>query len=115
MGKDFSQQKNFSDQTAKLIDQEVKALVMGGYESARGIITEHRDSLEKMALALLDRETLNASEIKEILDRKVPPTDGQEKKLPEDDVITREKKPQSKSNDDSEEIMGGGLPDPHPA
>jgi len=115
LGKDFSQQKNFSDQTAKLIDQEVKALVMGGYENARGIITEHRDSLEKMALALLDRETLNASEIKEIVDRKVPPTGGQEKKLPEDDVITREKKPQSKSNDDSEGIMGGGLPDPHPA
>ena len=115
LGKDFSQQKNFSDQTAKLIDQEVKALVMGGYESAHGIITEHRDSLEKMALALLDRETLNASEIKDIVDGKVPPTDGQEKKLPEDDVITREKKPQSKSNDDSEGIMGGGLPDPHPA
>ena len=116
LGKDFSQQKNFSDQTAKLIDQEVKALVMGGYENARGIITEHRDSLEKMALALLDRETLNASEIKEIVDGKVlPTTDGQEKKLPEDDVITKEKKPQSKSNDDSEGIMGGGLPDPHPA
>jgi cell division protease FtsH len=115
LGKDFSQQKNFSDQTAKLIDQEVKALVMGGYENARGIITEHRDSLEKMALALLDRETLNASEVKEIVDGKVLPTDGQEKKLPEDDVITKEKKPQSKSNDDSEGIMGGGLPDPHPA
>ena len=115
LGKDFSQQKNFSDQTAKLIDQEVKALVMGGYEKACEIITEHRDSLEKMALALLDRETLNASEIKDIIDGKIPPADGQETKTKPEDVVSSPKKTQSKSDDDSEEIVGGGLPDPHPA
>lgn len=115
LGKDFSQQKNFSDQTAKLIDQEVKALVMGGYEKASEIITEHRDSLEKMALALLDRETLNASEIKDIIDGKIPPADGQETKTKPEGVVSSSKKTQSKADGDSGEIMGGGLPDPHPA
>ena len=116
LGKDFSQQKNFSDQTAKLIDQEVKALVMSGYEKAREIITEHRDSLEKMALALLDRETLNASEIKEIIEGKIPPVGGDETKgEPEGVAPPTAKTTQKKSNDDSGEIMGGGLPDPHPA
>lgn len=114
LGKDFSQQKNFSDQTAKLIDQEVKALVMGGYEKAREIITEHRDSLEKMALALLDRETLNASEIKDIIDGKIPPADGQETKTKPEGVVSSSKKTQSKADGDSGEIMGDGLPDPHP-
>jgi len=116
LGKDFSQQKNFSDQTAKLIDQEVKALVMSGYEKASEIITEHRDSLEKMALALLDRETLNASEIKEIIEGKIPPVDGDETKVePEGVAPSSAKTTQKKSNDDSGGIMGGGLPDPHPA
>ena len=116
LGKDFSQQKNFSDQTAKLIDQEVKALVMSGYEKACEIITEHRDSLEKMALALLDRETLNASEIKEIINGKIPPVGGDETKVESEGVAPPSAQPtQKKSNDDSEGIMGGGLPDPHPA
>jgi len=116
LGKDFSQQKNFSDQTAKLIDQEVKALVMSGYEKACEIITEHRDSLEKMALALLDRETLNASEVKEIIEGKVPPVGGDETKVePEGVAPSSAETTQEKSNDDSGEIMGGGLPDPHPA
>ncbi len=113
LGKDFSQQKNFSDQTAKLIDQEVKALVMGGYEKACEIITEHRDLLKKMALALLDRETLSASEVKDIVDGKVSPVDGQETKT-EPGVVSSPKENQ-KADDDSGEIMGGGLPDPHPA
>ena len=116
LGKDFSQQKNFSDQTAKLIDQEVKALVMSGYEKACEIITEHRDSLEKMALALLDRETLNASEIKEIINGKIPPVSGDETKAESEGVAPPSvQSTKKKSNDDSEGIMGGGLPDPHPA
>ena len=116
LGKDFSQQKNFSDQTAKLIDQEVKALVMSGYEKACEIITEHRDSLEKMALALLDRETLNASEIKEIINGKIPPVGGDETKVESEGVAPPSAQPtQKKSNDDSGGIIGGGLPDPHPA
>jgi len=115
LGKDFSQQKNFSDQTAKLIDQEVKALVMGGYEKAHEIITKHRDSLEKMALALLDRETLNASEIKDIVDGKTPPSDGQGIKKESTSTTSPPEKTQNKADEDSGDIMGGGLPDPHPA
>ncbi len=115
LGKDFSQQKNFSDQTAKLIDQEVKALVMGGYEKACEIITEHRDSLEKMALALLDRESLGASEIKEIFNGKIPPVGGDETKVESEEVAPSGKISQKKSNGDSGGIIGGGLPDPHPA
>ena len=89
---------------------------MSGYEKACEIITEHRDSLEKMALALLDRETLNASEIKEIINGKIPPVDGDETKVESEGEAPPSAQPtQKKSNDDSGGIMGGGLPDPHPA
>ncbi|KMP12489.1 cell division protein FtsH [Candidatus Nitromaritima sp. SCGC AAA799-A02] len=117
LGKDFSQQKNFSDQTAKLIDQEVKALVMGGYNKAYELITEYREALDRLATALLDRETLNADEIKAIIEGKEPPsteedpTDG----LTADQILTREKKTKPDTNEGTDEVMGGGLPDPHPA
>ncbi len=115
LGKDFSQQKNFSDQTAKLIDQEVKALVMSGYNNAHEILTENRDKLENLALALLDRETLDAKEIQDIIDGKEPPVDPPEDELSGDKTRVRSAKPEPKPKDDSEGIMGGGLPDPHPA
>ena len=67
-------------------------------------------------MALLDRETLDASEIKEIIKGKIPPVSGDETKgEPEGVAPPTAKTTQKKSNDDSGEIMGGGLPDPHPA
>ncbi|MDE0848370.1 MAG: ATP-dependent zinc metalloprotease FtsH, partial [Nitrospinaceae bacterium] len=62
LGRDFSNQKNFSDQTAKLIDQEVKTLVMGGYNRATELLKKNRDTLENLAQALLERETLTGDE-----------------------------------------------------
>ena len=70
LGKGSSSQANFSDQTAKLIDQEVKTLVMGGYEKATELLKTNLDKLETMAQALLEHETLNAQEVKNIIDGK---------------------------------------------
>ncbi|QPJ66082.1 MAG: ATP-dependent metallopeptidase FtsH/Yme1/Tma family protein [Candidatus Nitrohelix vancouverensis] len=116
LGKDFSAQKNFSDQTAKLIDQEVKALVMGGYNVAIELLNTHRDKLEALALALLDRETLNADEIRDIFDGKsggVVDEDDSSSKTP----LHHEEKEKKKSGPfgSAEGLMGGGLPDPSPA
>ena len=110
-----TKQKHFSEETANSIDQEVRALVMGGYEKAREILTDHRDSLEKMAIALLDRETLTGLEIKEIIEGKVPPEDGIKTKVETEATVPSVKISQKKPNDDSGDIMGGGLPDPQPA
>ena len=110
-----TKQKHFSEETANSIDQEVRALVMGGYEKAREIITDHRDSLEKMAIALLDRETLTGLEIKEIIDGKIPPVGGIKTKVETEGTVPSIKTSQKKPNDGSGEIMGGGLPDPQPA
>ncbi|MDG1843471.1 MAG: ATP-dependent zinc metalloprotease FtsH [Nitrospinaceae bacterium] len=110
-----TKQKHFSEETANSIDQEVRALVMGGYEKAREILTDHRDSLEKMAIALLDRETLTGLEIKEIIEGKIPPEDGIKTKVEAEGTVPSVKISQKKPNDDSGDIMGGGLPDPQPA
>jgi len=116
LGRDTGNNKNFSDETAMLIDQEVKSLVMGGYKTAHKIITDHRDSLEKMALALLDRETLNLVEINEIIDGKSPPNDESGLNPIPDSVPIKNDNSKPTLSDGSDGIMGGGgLPDPHPA
>ncbi len=118
LGKDFSAQKNFSDQTAKLIDQEVKALVMGGYNTAKELINGHREQLERLALALLEQETLNAKEITEIVHGKKDSEDtNKDEDLPTHKITAEDKKrPKEKPTDETGGIVGGGgLPDPHPA
>ncbi len=120
LGRDFNTQKNFSDETAKLIDLEVKSLVMGGYNTAVDLLTKNRESLEKLSLALLEQETLNLKEITEIIDGK-PPTSGDDntpnEEVSEDAVLTKEKKGKKKSGplDGPEGLIGGGMPDPSPA
>ncbi|MEK9629009.1 MAG: ATP-dependent zinc metalloprotease FtsH [Nitrospinota bacterium] len=114
LGKDFSSQKNFSDQTAKLIDQEVKTLVMGGYTKATDLLTQNRDKLEKMAQALLEHETLSAKEIKNILDGKdiFDSEDSGTTQNLKPEIPIEKKKPES---DTGEGLLGGGMPDPSPA
>lgn len=115
LGKDFSTQKNFSDQTAKLIDQEVKTLVMGGYDRATELLKQNRDVLENMAQALLERETLNAEEVKNIMDGKnidPDPSDGESEEIKSE--IPAEKLKSKKDSDDG--LLGGSnMPDPTPA
>ena len=115
LGKDFSSQKNFSDQTAKLIDQEVKTLVMGGYTRATELLTQNRDKLEGMAQALLEHENLNAKNIQNILDGKDISDNedsGPTQNLKKDETPTGKIKPKS---DSEEGLIGGGMPDPSPA
>jgi cell division protease FtsH len=118
LGKDFSAQKNFSDETAKLIDQEVKALVMGGYNKAHELLTDNRDKLENLAVALLERETLDAKEILEIFEGKKPDDSnnkGEGISTQQPPVADPKKKSQDLSGGHGDIVGGGGLPDPHPA
>jgi len=116
LGRDFSNQKNFSDQTAKLIDQEVKTLVMGGYSRATELLQKNRDVLENLAQALLERETLNAEEVKNIIDGK---NDSDLDSSGEESQKIQPKVPAEKlkAKTDPEEglLGGGGIPDPTPA
>jgi cell division protease FtsH len=118
LGRDFNAQKNFSDETAKLIDLEVKSLVMGGYNTAEDLLTKNRETLEKLSLALLEHETLDLKEITEIIDGKPPKSEDDEtpkEELSEEGVL-KEKKSKKKAGprDDPDGLLGG-MPDPSPA
>ncbi len=74
LGREIAQHRDFSEDTAIRIDQEVRRLVMDGYQKARTILNEHGEMLHRLAEALLERESLDANEIKLIIDGKpLPP------------------------------------------
>ena len=67
LGHSVAQQRNISDDTARLIDEEVRRLVEEGEKTSRKILTKHIDDLHKIAKGLLEYETLSAEDIDNIL------------------------------------------------
>mgnify|MGYP003386051556 FL=1 len=67
LGHSVTQSKNMSENTANLIDAEIKLLVQKGYDKAKKLLTDHIDELHKVAQALLEHEMLSGEEIKAIL------------------------------------------------
>ncbi len=63
LGRELVQRREISEHTAQLVDKEVKRILDEAHDKARAIISEHEDLLESIAQALLDRETLDATEI----------------------------------------------------
>ena len=70
LGREISQHRDYSEATAIKIDEEVKRMIGKGYETAKGILGANHDTLVRIALALLEREVLDANEIKMLIDGK---------------------------------------------
>jgi cell division protease FtsH len=68
LGRDFTQTKDYSEQTAIEIDAEVRRIISDAYDRAKRLLQENRDVLDKMAEVLLEKEVLDASEIGTILE-----------------------------------------------
>jgi cell division protease FtsH len=67
LGRDISEAPNFSDDTARRIDDEIRLLVEGVEEDARTLMREHQDALTRLAARLLEAETLDSAEIDALL------------------------------------------------
>ena len=68
LGKELFQIKDFSEETARIIDEEIKNIVLNCYEKAKIIITQYLNKLHKVAQALLEEETLDAEKFKLLLE-----------------------------------------------
>jgi cell division protease FtsH len=66
LGREMSHQRDYSEEVAGLVDEEVKKLIETAHNEAWEILVENRDVLDNLVLALLDKETLNKEEIAEI-------------------------------------------------
>jgi cell division protease FtsH len=67
LGHSVAQQTNISEATAQLIDDEVRRLIEEAESKARSILTTHSDDLHKIAMALLEYETLSGEEVRALL------------------------------------------------
>ena len=91
LGREIAQHRDYSEDTAIKIDLEVRRLVDEGYGRAKSLLSDSRDVLTRIANALLEREVLDANEIKMIVEGKeLPPI-----KLPsKDDGVQQVLKPE---------------------
>ena len=80
LGREIGQQKDFSEETAREIDREIKRMVHDAYEKSKALLTRHREHLEHLAGLLLEKETIDLDDINKMLGREpahVKPTAAQ--------------------------------------
>ncbi|MDQ6742185.1 MAG: cell division protein FtsH, partial [Candidatus Dormibacteraeota bacterium] len=67
LGRDLGEQRNFSEEVAQLIDEEVRSLIKEAYETAKRILTEQRAKMDTVVERLKVEETIDAAELDQIL------------------------------------------------
>jgi cell division protease FtsH len=103
LGKEFNRHQDYSEATAQRIDGEIKKVVTEQYERATGLLTENRDALERIAVALLEHEVLDARQLNQLISGE-PLTAPSAEKAPPPVRETRD--------EEGEQGMGGLLPPP---
>ena len=82
LGRELSEQRDYSESIAESIDQEVRRIVQAAYERAREILTQYREELDKIAASLIEKESLTREEFEAIF----PPPNGRRSATPEYDA-----------------------------
>ena len=112
LARDISKAKNYSEETAKKIDAEIRRIIDRAYADAKKILTEKRDKLELIAEALLEYETLDGSHIIDLIEHgemKNPPRSPRPPELP---ASEEQESSATADSDDDREKGDGPLPDP---
>jgi cell division protease FtsH len=108
LARDVSRTRNYSEDTARVIDAEIKRFIDEAYEQATRILTDNKDKVELIANALLEFETLDASHMRDLIEfgeMKNPPSAPKPPPVPEE----FRKKPAAKPTEDKPDD-GGPLP-----
>ncbi|MBQ7257822.1 MAG: ATP-dependent zinc metalloprotease FtsH [Abditibacteriota bacterium] len=96
LGRDFHEQRNYSENIAEAIDKEIQSIVASCYEIAKEIILEEKDKLEKVVEVLIEKETIEREEFLEIVNPEKLAQEKAEKK--------KEENKEENSQKDKEEI-----------
>jgi len=67
LGRDLMRQQDYSDEVAAKIDQAIRHVIVEQYERAKSLLMQHRQTLNRLALALLEKETLESDELRQIV------------------------------------------------
>ena len=75
LGREISEQRDYSDKIAEEIDQEVHTLVQTSYDQAKDILTDKKDSLERIAKYLIQYETVEGEQLDRLFEGPLPPSE----------------------------------------
>ena len=110
LGHSVAQRKNVSDNTAQIIDEEIRRLIEEAEDRARTVLTENRDGLEAVTRGLLEYETLSGAEVEQLL--RGESISRPEEPTPPEDLTSATSVPSSSKKRDN---PGGGMePEPQP-
>jgi cell division protease FtsH len=76
LGREISEQRNYSDEVAAKIDAEVRSIIDTAYSRARDALTTHRDVLDRLAELLVEKETIESDEFESLFTGVLPPRTG---------------------------------------
>jgi cell division protease FtsH len=109
LGREIAQHRDFSEETARQIDLEVRRLIDEAYQSAHTLINTHQDAMHRIAAALLERETIDSEEVKMLIEGKELPPVRSSLAAPNDGSGTGQQilKPESRG--------GSGFPEGSPS
>ncbi len=106
LGREFSAEPDYSDEIAREIDDEIRRIVEGAHQTAKGLLNEHREELDRVSKLLLVRETIDADEFAALLEGK-----------PEGEVFADDEEPAKPAQPEPEPErpqLGGARPAPRP-
>jgi cell division protease FtsH len=108
LGRDFVMRKEYSEKKAEEIDEEVSAILSRMYDEARQLLADHREVLDRVSEALLERETLEGSELLLLIKgQALPPL-----RVP---IVSKPGPPPGRVKaEPSKAFPGDKLPDPEP-
>ncbi|MCD7060446.1 ATP-dependent zinc metalloprotease FtsH [Pelagibacterium xiamenense] len=112
LGHSVTQSQHMSDETAKLIDDEVRKLIEDAETAARTMIRENLDKFEAIAQALLEFETLTGDELRGLMDGKQPVRDIDNDNTPKGTSVPKAGKNLKKKGESGEPDGGGMEPQP---
>jgi cell division protease FtsH len=90
LGREISEQRDYSEAVAQIIDEEVKLIVDEAYERAKAILTENRDKLELVAVRLLEVESIDYEEFLQLLGEPGSAKLKRQQDTPKSEKVTRE-------------------------
>jgi cell division protease FtsH len=95
LGRDMAMHKNFSEETAIKIDEEIKRIVDESYQRAITILRENLESLHNLSVCLIEKENLTGSEVDDIIAGHGPVCTGKKPEQPQqpEDVTEEQQKP----------------------
>jgi cell division protease FtsH len=108
LGRDFLQRREYSEKKAQEIDEEIARILSERYDEALEMLSEHRDILDRVTDSLLERETLDGSELTLLIEGKTLPP------LPSPAVPEQSPPPERTEKESEEPFSGDKLPEPEP-